>query len=489
MNVLLKAIEHVVRAQPNEVAFTGVLNGELATLSYQQFWQHANDVSQRLRALGCRCIALREQNGLPWAVIDIAAQLANVVLVPVPHFFSDSQVAHLLSDSGADLLIGDWHVNDLTGHGIESIAPIYGLSAMRVASEQSELLPETCKVTFTSGSTGQPKGVCLSADNLYRVSQSLANVVRPTVNNGAHLAVLPLATLLENITAIYVPLLLGQSSVLLSGAQVGLKGSSQFDPATFATALATHRPSSVVLTPALLEVLVALVERTPELGRCFQFIAVGGARVSSSVMAQAHRLGLPAFQGYGLSECASVVSVNTPTHTSIDSAGQVLEHQQVRIDEQGQLWVTGNIALGYIREPFTEQWLATGDLAQLDEHGYLTITGRVKNQLITAYGRNVSPEWVEAEAHGFASLRSLVVVGDGEKSLTAVVVHDSPADVMRDLRLLNQGLPDYAQLKHCLCLADYPQDRPLWTANGKPLRPNFEQWANDQRHSIITIGQ
>ncbi|MGO1297019.1 MAG: AMP-binding protein [Vibrio sp.] len=489
MNVLLAEIEQVVRQQPNAVAFTGYLNGELATLTYQQFWQHASDAAQRISALSCRCIALREQNGLPWAVIDIAAQLANVVLVPVPHFFSAAQVTHLLTQSGADILIGEWPISERIATDAESIAPIYGLPITPIVSDATEILPKTCKVTFTSGSTGHPKGVCLSADNLYRVSQSLANVVGPTVKNGAHLAILPLATLLENIASIYVPLLLGESCILLPGREVGLNGSSQFDPAMFATTLATYQPSSVVLTPALLEVLVALVTQTPDLGVGFQFIAVGGARVSSQVIAQAHRLGLPAYQGYGLSECASVVSVNTPTHLSIDSAGQVLEHQQIHIDEQGQLWVKGNVALGYIGEPFTPEWFASGDLAQRDDKGYLTITGRLKNQLISAFGRNVSPEWVETEAHAYAPLRSLVVVGDGEKALTAVVVHDSPAAVMQALRILNPSLPDYAQLKYCLCRAEYPKERQLWTANGKPLRLNFEQWANEQRHYVLPVAE
>ncbi|SJL84565.1 AMP-binding protein [Vibrio palustris] len=487
MNSLLKAMDKRVKASPDNVAFTSIMNNEYISLTYQEFWQHAHDTAQQLSALSCRCIALREHNGIAWAVMDIAAQLAQVVLVPVPHFFSDSQVSHLLAQSGADCVIGDWQ------HGIEleyastPLNDIYGLAVQRIDNQRGAILPETCKITFTSGSTGHPKGVCLSADNVYRVSQALADTVGPSIKEGTHLAVLPLATLLENITSIYVPLLLGETCVLLPQEWVGLSGSSQFNPTAFANALTAHSPSSVVLTPALLEVLVVLVEQTPELGRSFQFIAVGGARVSSALMNKAHQLGLPAFQGYGLSECASVVSVNTPSHFKLSSAGQVLNHQHVKVDRQGQLWVSGNIALGYIGAPFTDKWLATGDLAEFDDAGYLTITGRSNNQLVTAYGRNISPEWVESEAQAYPSLRHLIVVGDGDTRLTAVVVHCSPAAVLDDLYALNQHLPDYAQLKLCLCRAVYPKEHRLWTDNGKPLRGEFAQWAHEQRHTLLSI--
>lgn len=103
-----------------------------------------------------------------------------------------------------------------------------------------------------------------------------------------------------------------------------------------------------------------------------------GARVAAELIHSARALGIPAYEGYGLSECASVVSMNTPQHDQPGSCGKPLSHLQIQLAEDGELWVRGNSALGYIGEPLTDEWLATGDLATLDEQGFLCIVGRKK---------------------------------------------------------------------------------------------------------------
>ncbi|OXE29674.1 long-chain fatty acid--CoA ligase, partial [Vibrio parahaemolyticus] len=109
-----------------------------------------------------------------------------------------------------------------------------------------------------------------------------------------------------NITGVYVPLMLGVTSSILPGEQTGLLGSSQFEPRLFAQALATIKPESLVLTPALLLALIHIAKQQPSLVGSLKFVAVGGARVSSQLINTAHALNIPAFEGYGLSECGSV---------------------------------------------------------------------------------------------------------------------------------------------------------------------------------------
>ncbi|KGY13011.1 long-chain fatty acid--CoA ligase [Vibrio tubiashii] len=480
MNLLLEAIAKWAKATPNQIALVGNDAGETVELTYCELLSKIKIVATELIALNIKALALRGENSIDWAIIDLAAMAADIIVVPIPTFFSDAQVEHTLEQSDVDALVGDWQAW-LTEHPKQnlylqkypvSIANLPLLRRNQISNEDSKVayLPETGKITFTSGSTGQPKGVCLSNDHLCLVAKSLADAVNGTAHS--HLVLLPLSTLLENITGVYVPLMLGVRSYILPGEQTGLLGSSQFDARAFAQALATVRPDSLVLTPALLLALIQLAQQRPSLVDSLKFVAVGGARVSSQLIDTAHALNIPAFEGYGLSECGSVVCLNTPTAFKPGTCGKPLPHTQIRIAEDGELLVKGNIALGYLNEPFTQEWLATGDLALIDAQGFVTLSGRKKNLIVTAYGRNISPEWIESEALAFLPMTPLIVTGDSQQSLCAVVANNR--DIAAKVQGLNRTLPDYAQIR-TLLLIDNPQSISGWyTDNGKLRRNQIE---------------
>ncbi|MFM2481990.1 AMP-binding protein [Celerinatantimonas sp. YJH-8] len=439
--------------------------GQLISVSYSQLYQRVLDQVAYLQEQAPHCIALRSENNLDWVVTDLAAMVAGIPIVPIPMFFSNNQIRHILAQSGCDLLIGDWD---------SEVTEDYHPSA----ESQEQWLPGTAKLTFTSGSSGMPKGVCLSATHLDEVCMQLASVIEHQTTVTKHLVMLPLSTLLENITGIYVPLWLGKTTVVLSGESVGLIGSSQLDPARFAQALQQHQPHSLVLTPAILQLLLHLVAKQPQLAYSLDFVAVGGARVSAKLIDQARYLGIPVYEGYGLSECGSVVTLNTPLHHKAGTSGQVLSHLQVRVNEQRELEVCGPKALGYLGQPFTEPWLATGDLAQIDAQGFITILGRRKNILITSFGRNISPEWIESEAQIYPELSRMIVVGEGQPHLSAWVCHADPGRVQDAIAELNTNLPDYAQIKEIGVLNQWPVQEGWFTANGRPVR-----------HRIPAVGQ
>ncbi|MFH0258209.1 AMP-binding protein [Vibrio rumoiensis] len=465
MNPILSAMKHWANTTPEKYAFIGQnANGGVESINYRELMVRVTQAGDFLRSLNAQCVALKAENSLAWMIIDLACLYENICMVPVPTFFSASQVQHVLDQSGADVLIGDWP-SEGNGGAIEGLKV-----STRASSHHNQRLAGTFKITFTSGSTGTPKGVCLSVENLSKVTQSLADSVQ--VGSSKHMVFLPLSTLLENITGIYVPLMLGVASLIFPGKEIGLSGSSQFDAQRFAQAIATYQPSSLVLTPALLMALIQIVAHQPDLAKSLNFVAVGGARVAAQLIQKAHQLSIPAYEGYGLSECASVVSLNTPAMMKAGTSGQVLNHVQAKVSSDGELWVKGNIALGYLGEPFGDEWLATGDLAELDD-GFVTLKGRKKNQIITSFGRNISPEWVESEAQIYLPGCSMIINGEGQEGLTAVVVNRP--DLLSGIEQLNLTLPDYAQVKRVVVLTHFT-GRNWFTSNGRPKRNEVENW-------------
>ena len=478
MSLILDALRANAKTHPEKVAFYGHdAEGNNRSFTYFELLQKVDQAAELITKLSPNCIALRAENSLDWVIADLAAMQAETAIVPIPTFFSKQQVTHILEQAGVDLLIGDWPEQTSPIAHVQRL-PIYfftnssSLSATRPA--------KTTKITFTSGSTGTPKGVCLSVENISKVTQSLARAIGTC--SDIHMVLLPLSTLLENITGVYVPLLLGITGSVFHGSHLGLVGSSKFDGKAFAKALATYRPNSLVLTPALLIALIQLVRAKPSLAKPLRFVAVGGARVAPELIASAHQLSIPAYEGYGLSECASVVCLNTPKAYLAGSCGKVLDHVAIRISNDGELLVKGNTALGYLDQPFTDEWLATGDLAAIDDQGFVHLMGRKKNQIITSFGRNVSPEWIESQAQAFAPGCHIIVTGEAQTCLTAVV--NTYPHIEQKLKNLNKHLPDYAQIQRLITVDDLLNRKDWFTSNARPRRQVIEQWVAKQKRNF-----
>lgn len=482
---LFDAIAKHARENPQSPA----LLSSQQRLDYQTLLQQIQRLASQLEQAGVSRLALQLDNGLPWALMDLACSKAGIVVIPVPHFFSLAQQEWLLESSGADALVGPHHQG---WHAAKHLSLITGeLPLWRHTPASRPALPKgTAKITYTSGTTGQPKGVCLSLAQMMAVSAALAERVAPAKVE-KHMTLLPLATLLENITGLYVPLLTGACSRIPSLGELGFSGSSSLNPAMLGEALLRWPTHSLVLVPELLRLLLALCASTPMLLqqlKGLRFIAVGGGKVAPDLIAHARQLGLPVYEGYGLSECGSVVALNSPDADKPGSVGRPLPHCQVSIAEDGEILVRGNPMLGYLGgdEPKPEQ-IATGDLGHLDDDGYLHITGRKKNVQITAFGRNFSPEWVEAEAQLCPAIARIVVFGDGQPANVALIqpLPGKEADLPRQIAGLNQRLPDYARLHHWLPVA-LEQHPGLLTANGRPRRNEIYQHFSQQISQCLT---
>ncbi|MBG6082921.1 long-subunit acyl-CoA synthetase (AMP-forming) [Rubrivivax gelatinosus] len=432
-----------------------------------------------LRAQGTRVLATLLDNGAGFVVLDDAARATGVVHVPLPLFFDATMLGHVLASAGVDTLVAATPLAARwPGLPWQPLASVAGaLSAARLPALAPVLPAGTAKITYTSGSTGRPKGVCLTAAAMDAVADGLVQALAPLAIE-RHLAALPYAVLLENVAGLMAPRRQGSTVVCLPLAEVGLTGSSSFDPARLHAAVERHEAQSLILLPQMLRVwcgwLAASGRRAPA---SLRFVAVGGAAVGAPVLKAAQALGLPAYEGYGLSEGASVQTLNLPGADCPGSAGRPLPHARVRVAADGELEVAGSLFAGYVGEAAQRSgdWWPTGDLGRIDEAGFVHVVGRKKNLLITGYGRNVSPEWPETALRCQPAIAQAVVLGDGEPALSAVLWPASPA--VGDLELAaavvaaNSTLPDYARVARWTRAADaFDAASGLATANGRPRR-------------------
>ncbi|MBV1932297.1 MAG: AMP-binding protein [Porticoccaceae bacterium] len=448
-----------------------------------------------LREQNIQVLALRADNSIDWVLVDLACQEAELVCLPLPEFFSVEQLEHCLRSTHADLLLGEPAglralVNGcaLIGQEIDTL-PFLALGALRLNwsgsntdkaySENSYptntsppgLYPvSTQKITFTSGSTGAPKGVCLSQEHQWQVAESLAELI--AINQSRHLCLLPLATLLENIAGVYTPLLCGGTVILPDASSRGLSGSSGLDKQRLIQCVDQYQPNSLILLPQLLSALVVACQAGWQPSASLKFVAVGGGKVAAGLIIQARQYGIPVYEGYGLSECGSVVALNTPANDKPGSVGKLLPHCQVRL-KNDEVMVTGAGHLGYLGQidSWSPKQIATGDLGTIED-GRLSIYGRRKNLLISSFGRNISPEWVESELNARPLLNQCVVVGDARPYLAALLsapVAVSDAAIGEWIDRVNQKLPDYAQVQVWRRL-DQEAWKGLLTANGRPQR-------------------
>ena len=258
-----------------------------------------------------KVIGISIDNSVDWVALDLMCIQTHRTLVPIPSFFNKEQVAYLINESGIETLITNTK-SQLKAHGfldnIESINRNY-IGSLPVGKDRKhhDLHSDTQKVTFTSGSTGFPKGICLSTQSQFRVANDLKKVLL-NLKIKKHMSLLPFSILLENVAGTYTTMLLGGENHIYPLKDVGFDG-VMFQEHKCIALIIKHQIESIILLPQLLEQIINCMEKEDLVLPSLKFVAVGGAKVSESLLLRAEKLGLPVFEGYGLSECSSVVAV------------------------------------------------------------------------------------------------------------------------------------------------------------------------------------
>lgn len=433
-------------------------------------------------------VILMSATRFEWSLLDYAIWAAGAVSVPIYDSSSRDQVQWIVEDSGANVAIVETsvHAEAFGGTGVRVLqiedAGIETLLASgedlddavverRVAALRAD---DLASLVYTSGTTGRPKGCILTHRNFLSevrgiLTASIGTVARP---GNRLLTFLPLAHVLARAVSLamfeaggaqahwsdfrtivgqferYQPnVILGVPRVFEkvrdSAAQKASAGGAVtkrvFDfaesTAVAYSEAADHGGPSLPLRAKhfVADRLVYSKLRSALGGECSVAISGGGALMPR--LGHFFRgLGVPIYEGYGLTESTAAHCVNVPGAQRIGSVGQPLGGNAVRIADDGEIELSGGVVFGgyWKNDAATEAvfdgpWLRTGDIGALDEDGFLTITGRKKDLLVTAGGKNVSPGPLEDRMRSHELVSQAVVVGDGKPFIAALVTVDVEA--------------------------------------------------------------
>lgn len=452
---------------------------------------------------GDRCAILAD-NDAHWCAAYLGILAVGGVVVPLDTNYSAAQVATILRDSGARVLFTSERLRSVAAAALAGLAepttdlPIPATLDLhdtagagpqdRGVAAPGRAAPDTATavILYTSGTTSDPKGVVLSHGNLVAERDAAFAVVDVGPDDSV-LGVLPLFHSLAQLANLLLPFAVGARVVYLEtlSSQELVRALAErritlfacvpqffyliherilrdvekrgvVAKAAFRAMLATSfraRRLGVNLGPVLFSRVHALM------GRQMRLFVTGGSKFDPAIGRDFYALGFTILQAYGLTETSGAVTINTPDDAHIDTVGRPLPGMSLRIlppqggtsnGPDGEVALKGPLVMqGYFNRPdataavIRDGWFLTGDLGRLDERGRLTITGRKKEVIILANGKNLYPEEIEAHYRKSAFVKEICVTtldaGDrpaGER-LYGVVVPEM--DALREKKIVNAG--------------------------------------------------
>lgn len=498
------------------------------TVSFEELRDHYRYLCAALISMGYRGrrIAIVGKNSYLWALTYLAAASVGVA-VPIDKELSEEDIANFITAAECAVVVADEPIADrlrgaepelcgslrlltMTGGGADGLprvledgSRIYGageriIDTMDVDAEGMSVL------LFTSGTTGSAKGVCLSQKNICENIMSTAKTVRADGSDGV-LSILPLHHTYECT--------LGFLMILYSGAHISFSEGVRH----VTRELTEYSPTVLFVVPQILNVMLRRIRRETEkacpekykayfkelslrealkklplplaaivkhrirasLGGKLRLFIVGAAAADADVIRDFLALGVTTLQGYGLTECSPLLAGNSDFVFNPESVGVAIPGVDLKIidpnsDGIGEIAAKGgNVMLGYYRDEqataaaFEDGYFRTGDLGRIDENGFVYITGRLKNVIVTSNGKNVYPEELETRIGSHEDVEEVLVVAstdrDGDVCVKAKIfpnlekiksvlgrlpsAEEIAVFVKRVVEDVNKKIPSYKQIK------------------------------------------
>jgi len=337
----------------------------------------------------------------------------------------------------------------------------------RFAAEVEKSRPEDIRMLiYTSGTTGAPKGAMISHRNILFQLHALEDMLE-VLPGDEQLCFLPLCHILERLISVEIPINKGSTVNFAESPETVFDNLREVSPHTFTavprlwekiySSLSNMRTDATAFGRWAFDRAVAAGQAyrasdSPSLMTRLQYqiwnflvlrnvrdtigmanirrATTGAAPISPDLIRWFQAIGVPLYEGYGMTESTGVISLNTQKRQQIGTVGHPIPDTEVRISEQGEIQVSGpHVFEGYWRKPektaedIRDGWLHTGDTGRLED-GMLTITGRIKDIIITAGGKNITPAEIESRLKFSQYVSDAVVIGDQRKYLTCLIMID-----------------------------------------------------------------
>ncbi len=501
-NSLIEFLETAAMRHARDVAIAHRRGYRTERWTYAELADTASQFAQELERRGVRRgerVLLWGENCAEWAAAFWGCILRGAVAVPMDRTASPEFARRVAQEASVKLAVVSRELKAAV-----KAAPALVLEELRETvrgNPKAAAAPglgrmDPAEIIFTSGTTGEPRGVVLTHGNLLANLEPLELEISKylryerLVHPLRFLNLLPLSHVFGQFLGLFVPPMLG-GTVLFQ---------ESLNPSEVMRAIRRERVSVLVAVPRLLDSLRAKIERDAEAGAGFEnfqrnlaeagkvhflrrwwkfrrvhrelgwkFWALisGGATLDAELENFWRRMGFAVIQGYGMTETTSLVSVNHPFRMGRGSIGKVLPGREMKISENGEILVRGeNIASEYWqggekRSVVGEDgWLHTGDRGLVDEEGNLFFKGRQKNVIVTREGMNVYPEDLEAELRRQSEIRDCVVVGlETDEPCAVLLLRDESSDAGATVARANQRLAAHQHMRRWMVwpTQDFPR--------------------------------
>jgi long-chain acyl-CoA synthetase len=510
----------------------------LQEFSSQQFYEHVRDLSLALSAIGLTPgdrVAVISESRPEWGIADLASVTAGAVTVPIYPTQSAEQLHFILCQAGAKFAVVSspaqvekiGHIRQplpslraiilMDGEASQGDFPLYSLAelvakgrAIVASDPQAEQrYRQTAEATdrnslativYTSGTTGEPKGVMLTHANI--MSNVLASdIVCPTTSTDTALSFLPMSHVFERmafyrylydgVTVVFAESLTTVARDLervkptimtgvprvyekfYAGIQEKLRAGSALQGRIFRWALGVGQarakadrngqvPSLWVRVQHPLADRLVFQKIRARVGGRIRYLISGSAPLQTSIGEFFDAIGLRIIEGYGLTETSPVLTSNPLNGVRFGTVGKPMPGIEIRIAPDGEILARGpNVMIGYYKRPdltaevIKDGWFHTGDIGEIDQDGYLTITDRKKDLIVTSGGKKIAPQPLENQLKTDPLVAEAVIIGEQRKFPAALIVPDFAALEVQ-VRQMNLGELARAELvKHPKVLERY----------------------------------